>query len=324
MRAIAIPRFGPPVGQPGYSPPLRWYDLKFDRFYETTIAPVPPPGANLVPVMWDGLALNGGDDPNTGLFAIIENVDGWNGSPPLDGHDAARGLADGSAWGPKVLSARVITLTGAVVGPDDQLGVFRDQLAMRAANRQPADLTITDASGRSLTASCRADTGQLSHAYIGLQAFRYQVALTAADPLLYDPTWQQAIVTPATSAATGRPYQRTYGWQYAAQSIGNAAELVNAGNADAVVYLLFDGDLASPEISDDAGSQISLSDIAAGMEILVESDTLSAVAAGGVSRASYVLPGSVPMVIPAQSSATWHLYATGAGFVTLQWRSAWA
>jgi hypothetical protein len=314
---------GPPVPAPGYSVPQRRYDRTFDYGYVTTISPVPPPGANLLPVYWDGLALNTGDQ-DSGLFAIIESVDGWLASPPLDGHDTARGLADGSAWGPKVLSARVITLTGSVVGADDVIGAFRDQLVMRASNRQPADLTITDASGRALTASCRADTGQLQHTFIGLGAFRYQVALTAADPLLYDPEWQQVILSPASGVVTGRTYQRTYGWQYAASSIGNAAQLDNGGNADAVVYALFTGDLASPELSDDAGSQISLSDLAAGMTLLVESDTLSAVGPGGISRASYVQPGSVPMVIPAQSSVQWHLYASGGGYVTLQWRSAWA
>jgi hypothetical protein len=323
MRSVVIPRFGPPVAPPGYTVPMRRYDRRFDYGYVSTIAPVPPPGANLVPVFWDGLALNNGDDPDSGLFAIVENVDGWLDSPPVDGHDTARALSDGSAWGPKVISARVITVTGSVVGPDDQLALFRDQLVMRATNRQPADLTVT-VLGRALTASCRCDTGQLAHTDIGLGAFRYQVALTAADPLLYDPDWQQVILTPATSANTGRTYQRTYGWQYAAQSIGNAAQLVNAGNADAVVYLTYSGDLASPEVSDDAGNQINLSDIGAGMTILVESDTLSAVGPGGLSRASYVQAGSVPMVVPAQSEVTWHLYASGGGFVTLQWRSAWS
>jgi hypothetical protein len=324
MRAITVPQFGPPVAPPGYTVPIRRYDRRFDYGYASTIAPVPPPGANLIPVMWDGLALNAGDDPVSGLFIIIENADGWLASPPVDGHDTARALSDGSAWGPKVLGARVITLTGVALGDDADLAAFRDQLAMRAANRQPADLTITDAAGRSLTASCRCDTGLLQHTFIGLGAFRYQVVLTAADPLLYDPDWQQVSLSPAQSANTGRTYQRTYGWQYAAQSIGNAADLTNDGNADAVAYLLFTGDLASPEISDDGGNQINLSDIGAGMTILLESDTLAAVGPGGLSRASYVQAGSLPMVIPAQSSATWHLYASGSGYVTIQWRSAWS
>ena len=56
-------------------------------------------------------------------------------------------LADGVAWGAKTLGARVITLSGAAQGPPDQLAALRDQLAMRAASRYPAPLSITGAAG---------------------------------------------------------------------------------------------------------------------------------------------------------------------------------
>jgi hypothetical protein len=63
------------------------------------------------------------------------------------------------------------------------------------------------------------------------------------------------------------------------------------------------------------------------MEIQVDTARLQAIAAGGLSRASYIQPNSVPMLIPAQSQIGWHLgssSASGSGQVVVAWRPAWA
>jgi repressor LexA len=41
------------------------------------------------------------------------------------------------------------------------------------------------------------------------------------------------------------------------------------------------------------------------------------------SRASYVLAGSSPMLIPAGYSTSWQILGSGYGYVTLEWRSTW-
>jgi hypothetical protein len=315
ITTAAAPRSQPPFA--------RAYDRAFDWAYVTGAEVPPPADGGLVPVYWDGLDLNTGEQ-DSGLFSIIENVDGWLDSPPLDGHDAARQVADGAAWGQKTLGARVVTLTGAAAGPRDLLGGLRDQLAVRAANRQPADLTITDSGvGRALTASVRAGAEAFRHSWLGSTGFRWQVTLTAADPALYAAQWQQAILSNGPGVATGRAYAKAYGWQYAAASLPNAAQLANDGNWPAPVYALYDGDLTQSTLTDEGGNAIKVAALAAGMEILIATDTLSAVAAGGLSRASYVLPGSVPMLLPAQAVAMWHLFGTGLGQISLAWRSAW-
>jgi hypothetical protein len=302
----------------------RGYDRAFDWIYAAPGTP-PAAGSGLVGIVWDGLALNtGGDDP-AALCAIVENVDGWVGSPPSDGHDAARAVADGSAWGPKTLGARTITVTGASLGPRGVLAGFRDALAMRAANRQPAPLTITDGmgDGRALTASTRAGTDALAVTWLGRTAFRYQAVVTAADPLLYEDTWQTVILRPGGPGSSGRPYQRAYAWSYSSPDTPSSAVLANAGNAPAPVWALFAGDLITPRLGDDTGDTITLATLEAGTEIVVATDDLSAYAPGGISRAAYVQPGSVPMLVPARSSARWSLYSQGSGSVTLAWRSAW-
>jgi hypothetical protein len=301
----------------------RVYDRAFDWIY--TPPPPPPVGSELIGVVWDGLALNtGGDDP-AALCAIVENVEGWLDSPPPDGHDAVRAVADGSAWGPKTLGARTITVTGVGLGPRGLLSGFRDQLAMRAANRQPAPLTVTDGSGggRSLTSSARAGTDALSVTWLGRTALRYQAVLTAADPLLYEDYWQTVVLRPGVAGASGRPYPRAYTWAYGGADTPSSAVLLNAGNAPAPVWALFAGDLVTPELRDDSGNTISVATLDAGIEIVVATDDLSAYAAGGASRASYILPGSRPMLVPALASARWSLYSQGGGSVTLAWRSAW-
>lgn len=305
-------------------PLVRGYDRDFDWIYGPNVAPVPPAAPGLVPVSWDGLALNTGDQ-DSGLCSVIENVEGWVDSPPLNGHDTELVLADGAGWGVKTLGPRIITLSGAAVGPRPLLTQLHDQLASRAAARQPADLTITGAAGggRDMSASVRAGTEQYRQTWLSPTAFRWQVTLTASDPALYEAQWQQAVLSNGPGGTTGRAYQRRYQWQYAASYLPNSTLLTNTGNWPAPVYALYHGDLDPSQLSDDQGGVINLAAITADQEILVYTATLAAIAAGGLSRASYVLPGSVPMMIAPGSTARWHLYGAGYGSVTLAWRSAW-
>jgi hypothetical protein len=303
----------------------RAYDRAFDWMYDYTPPARPDLGVLLVPITWDGLNLNPGDMISQGgLCTIVENVTGWLDSPPLDGNDTALVISDGSAWGPKVLGARTIVISGAVAGPRDQLAAFRDQLAVRAASRQPADLSITDDGlGRTLTAQVRADTAQYQQTWVAPVCWRYQVTLTAADPVLYEDTWQTATLSP-TLSSTGRLYQKVYQWTYGSQYQPNTALLTNEGTVPAKVFAIYTGDLGQSILSDEEGNQIIVGPLAVGEQVQVETDTLTALAAGGISRASYVQPGSTPMDVDALSTERWHLAVpTGAGYITLAWRSAW-
>ena len=305
----------------------RAYNRLFDWQYAAAPTGGVPGGAQpSIPVAWGGVPLNIGD-LDSGLCMIVENIDGWLDSPPLEGNDVARAVADGAAWGPKVLSARAITVTGVCLGPRDQVRGARDALGSLAAARLPMDFTVADpVLDTSLTASTRADSDALKLTPLADEGFRYQVTLTAADPLLYG-DWQQVILAPGSGAATGRLYGKSYAWSYGASSIPTSGTLANEGNVDAPAIALYQGDLASPDLVDDDGNAIYLNDVGAGMEIQVDTARLQAIAAGGLSRAAYIMPNSVPMLVPAQSEIGWHLgssSATGAGQVVVVWRSAWA
>jgi hypothetical protein len=302
----------------------RGYDRAFDWAYAGPEPPQPiaPPG--LLPIHWDGLPLNTGDQPG-GLCLVVENIEGWLDSPPLDGHDAQRSIADGAAWGPKTLGPREITLTGIAAGPRDQLIRLRNQLGSRAAAREPAELAVYDrGSGRVLVCDVRAGSERLRVTTVGLGAFRYQVVLTAADPVLYDAQWHiEVLVNFNEDSATGRDYAKDYSWSYASPTVPNTALLAQAGNTPAPVFALYRGDLSQSRLTN-TGAIIHLSPVPDAVEILVATASLTAEAIGGLSRSSFILPGSTPMwVPPAGRGDLWHLYATGAGTVTLAWRSAW-
>jgi hypothetical protein len=277
----------------------------------------------LLPVIWDGLALNtGGPDPATGLILVVEDIAGWKDSPPLNGNDIDRALSDGSAYGPKLLQARQVIIQGAVITADDpaDLPPFRDKLAGKAAARQPAVLQVGDLAGRTLTATVRADSDAFKWTFLSQTAFRWQVTLMAADPRLYDAAVQSVKLSNA-AGGSGWTYSRVYPRSYGA-SAPNSAVLANGGNAAAPVTALYTGDLAAGNRLTDGTNSIFLAALAAGEQVYVQTDRLVAYAPGGASRQSYILPGSAPMSVP-PGGATWTLLGTGGGNVQLAWQGAW-
>jgi hypothetical protein len=299
--------------------PTRGYERDFDWVYALpSREPARPP----IPVVWDNLWLNTGDQDN-GLCLVVENITGWLDSPPVDGNDVDRVISDGAAWGPKVRRARQVVITGAAAGPRAELGKLRDQLAARAANREPVLLAVGDFDlGRVLTADVRAGTDAYRHTPLGSAGFRWQVTLTAADPALYHGTWQTATLT-NISEGTGREYPRGYSWHYASPYVGNSALLRNEGNADCPVYALYTGQLTESALTDNRSGIIRIAHLDDRVQILVSTASLIAEAEGGLSRASYILPGSRPMIVPPGSSVRWFLRSAGGGSITLAWRSTW-
>lgn len=255
----------------------RRYDRGFDWAYDPSlVAPPVVGGLGLVGVVWDGLSLNS-DDPG-----IVENIEGWEDSPPLDGHDAERSIADGAAYGPKSLHARIITIHGAATGQRDRLQRFRDQLTARAASREPGELVVS-LGDRTLVAEVRAGSDRYKQHALGPRAFRYEVTVTAADPLLYEAAWRAATLRSGGGDDTGRTYPTTYPWQYAVPYLFNNARLVNEGNAEAPVYAVYEGELTESRVVSDQGGMIHLAPLGAGMRIRVATATLTAEAAGGLS-----------------------------------------
>ena len=247
--------------------------------------------------------------------------------------DLARQLTDGAVFGFKTVQARVITIQGAVIARADArnlLNTFARDLAARAVNPQPADLIIAEDEGAGdgsvvmLSASVRADSDQLAVTWNGRLYFAYQAVLTAADPRLYEAIWQSVTLTPAASGAqTGRVYPFNPPRLYASADVPNAARLSNDGSAPAPVWITYTGDIAESRLTDGINT-IHLAPLSAGQQVIVNSETLNAVAPGGASRAAYLMAGSTPLLIPPESNVQWSLYGTGGGHVGLTWRGVYA
>jgi hypothetical protein len=118
-------------------------------------------------------------------------------------------------------------------------------------------------------------------------------------------------------------YTRVYPRKYAATSLPNTAMLVNQGNVAAPVIAVYSGDLSQSRLVDANGNVLNVAPLAVGEQIGIDTSVLAAWAEGGATRASYILAGSVPLLVPPRSSAAWTLYAAGGGSVSLNWRSAW-
>ena len=324
-----------------------------------------------VRVWWAGLECSPGH-VDEWFTAVVEDVDGWFSTMVPDGNDQELILADGSAWGPKVLRARQITITGAAAGPRRDLMLFRDQLAARVAAREPTELRITDWSLGPRTALVRAGTDAMRHSFIGgHQAFRYEITVTAADPRLYGP-WQEALLSNVPGEDTGRgPYgelgtrpttngttigqttstggrqftwngsawvqvtpfaaptradpRRYPDWRYASAQIPNMAYVANTGNVESPVMALYTGPLSETRLTDGSPYGIIVAPLAAGETILVNTETLVAVAPGGATRAAQIRPGSRPVTArPGDTPSAFYMFGTGAGTIHLAWRSAWA
>jgi len=278
----------------------------------------------MIPVTWDGLALNGGAPDSAGLTWVIEDVAGWLDTPPLNGNDIDRALSDGAAYGVKTLEARQIILQGAVAaaaGAQSALPNARDQLAAKAAARSPAGLVIGDVAGRSMTAQVRGDSDAFKWTFLSPAVFRWQATVTAGDPRLYDTT-VQTVTLSNTGSTGGRGYLRTYPLTYPAGVLSSTAWLANAGNAYAPVLALFTGPLVAGLRLTDGTNTIFMAALAPGEQVYVQCDRLVAAAPGGASRASYLQAGSAPMSVN-PGGEQWSLIGSGSGTVQLQWQAAW-
>jgi hypothetical protein len=309
-------------------------------------------GHRLPDVIWDGLALN--DDRGDGTSLIVEDFEGWYGTPETNPNDADRTLVDGAVLGPKVTKARDMTLHGVLVaGTRETLIDVHDQLAMRATAKAPAVISVSDPIlGIRMLAEVRA-VGQFTQTWLSSPlAFRYTIPLRAVDPRKYGENLNTVVLRPAYVGASGRTYPRAYTegatalvvrarrqsdgrivrasavpdgrWSYGAYQVPNRATLTNRGSADAPVIATWRGPLGQSRLSDGT-AYIVMAAIPDGVTIYVDTETLATTAPGGYSRASFLLAGSSAMLVPARSSRPWSLYVpSGTGSVTLEWRDAWA
>ena len=278
----------------------------------------------MVPVTINGLDFNYHvPDPRATMF-VVEKVEGFYDTPDVDTHDEDLILSDGSLRGSTIIKSREIVVSGGVIGDPDSISNARDTLAALAASRGEMPLEIGNPYvGRTMISYVHSSAG-LRCEFLNSNAIRYQLTFRASDPRLYAGGVESSTVAMFTGG-TGRIYPRTYPWNYGAGPVPGAANVWNYGNIAAPVTLDYYGPLTETRlVTTYSDAFIRVAPLLDGERLTVYSDTLAAVVLPSyTSRASYVLSGSSPMLIPALSSPQWQVLGSGYGYVVLSWRSTW-
>jgi hypothetical protein len=280
-----------------------------------------------IPVTLDGVQINSYEHPSGDVLAatfVVESVEGFYDTPDLDTHDEELVLTDGSLKGSTIIKSREIVITGGVIGDHYTIAGAREILAGFASSRKVLPLEVGDPYlGRTLVSYVHSSAG-LKLRFINPTAIRYQLTFRASDPRLYSGGIESSILQLA-APGTGRIYPREYpDWNYGAGPIPGVGDVWNYGNVDAPVVIDYFGPLGETRlVSPDSEGVIRVAPLFDGEQLTVYSDTLAAVSPSNSSRASYVLAGSSPMLIPAYLQTQWQILGTGFGYVQLSWRSTW-
>jgi hypothetical protein len=279
----------------------------------------------LIPVAINGLDFNFQSvDPAAATY-IVEKVEGFYDTPDLDTHDEELVLSDGSLRGNTIIKSREIVVSGGIVGDPFSISGAREVLATLASSRDEMPLEIGDPyNSRTLISYVHSSAG-LRYEIINPSAIRYQLTFQASDPRLYSGGVESALIM-FTVTGSGRVYPRQYpSWNYGGGPIPGSGNVWNYGNVDAPVVINYFGPLDETRLVNSySDAFIRVAPLLNDEQITVYSDTLAAVTPpSNSSRASYVLAGSSPMLIPAGYRTAWQILGSGYGYVTLEWRSTW-
>lgn len=180
---------------------------------------------------------------------VTTNLAGWT-----DGAPVAPGIVDkaqqAGGWdGTGFLRPRPITLSGGVVGVDraDALSVADDLTSL--VPQVLYELVVEDASGP--RSSMVRLTSPAVLAWLNDRAFRYEITMTAPDPLKYGPPTFASTGLAASGGGAGLVYPLAYPLDYGAVPgvIPGAVSLANVGSAAYWPRLRIDGPVPNPVVT---------------------------------------------------------------------------
>lgn len=250
----------------------------------------------------------------SGVEWCCEDLQGWADLPETNAELHPRSLDYGAYFNDTWYGARILTLTGAILAPDQYLL----QLALGALRAQHWDslradipLTVKEVDGSKYLA-VRAGKVSVTVTYISPLAVRISMELFAAWPVKRDAV--RTLTAEGTTAGVGRTYPRggdNYPWwTYGASGSTGDLEAVNAGNAPVRPQFTIAGPVVNPSIyhvQSDCRLKFDIT-LAAGDVLGIDTDT-HAVVLNDVSNRRYVLT----------SDSAW--FEFGPGVNTIQYRS---
>jgi hypothetical protein len=282
-----------------------------------------------------GWAANTVDDD--GVEWWVTEEDGWSAPPEVRLELASRPQRDGSFDAPSFLAARVVTLTGTAVAPDqDTKERAKDRLAgLLAGGASLADLTVRE---RTVTRTARIRlSGQTKISDQTPYTFTWSVQLTAPDPLRYGTdTATASCGLPQPAAGLTFPIQAPGGtgpsstWPLDfGQPAGGSLALANAGTAISWPVWTVTGPCDNPAIRNAStgewlafGLSLSVGDT---LWVDTAARTVRLGAPDGPSRRAALVTGSTWFGLPpGETTVTFDAQRTDSSAVlAVTWRDAW-
>lgn len=257
----------------------------------------------------------------------VNRVDGWLDLPDVRTADAPRSRANGYYAGLDLAGVRTIRFEIEVIAPDSTaawalIAPLQNVTVVQAAEQALVGQTPGLPAIRALCRPRRRNTPIEWDRTIG--AIRMDLEFQTTNPLLLADTASSAVSALAL-ATTGLTFSAAAPFVFGSVT-GNTIAATNAGNYDADWTATFTGPLVAPELVHVAtGKRISLTgaNLAAGETLIVDSASRTVKLNGTASRYSWLSTTSQWFTLAPGSNAVTFLGASGAGNVTLSWRSAW-
>lgn len=241
--------------------------------------------------LWQGNALD-----SSSCAWVVESESGWSSSPPVRPSEQDRTVGDGAWAGDGYYQARLITLTGRCVAPD-QVSMLWAKAAAKAAIR-PRGLVTLRVDELHLS---RAVQGRL-HDQVQIQdqgpiAFKWQWGMFVPDPRLYAVNSESlSCGLPGAGSEPGRTYPRTYPLTYTGIA-GDSSQVIftQSGDYDYTPALItVTGPVINPVILHDrSGSSLTFTlTLGYAQAMVIDLAAMSAVIGGTTSANQYLTAAS--------------------------------
>lgn len=188
-------------------------------------------------ILWGGLTLGQGDSGY-----LVTDFSGWDEMPGLTDFSQPRVRSHGDHLGDQFSQARIVTVSGMVVGGQSARdSLVQALLAATPVTSAVGSLTV-DLFGEQLTSQARVVRRSIvPGATYEAGSVPFAIQWRCSDPLRYG-----AAVTASTGLATqggGLAYPLTYALSYGAASTSGALTLSNPGTASAPIVFVVAGPL---------------------------------------------------------------------------------
>lgn len=273
-----------------------------------------------------------GDWDATGVAAdgtlwVLEDADGWDDAPDVRIDFADRVGVDGAFDAPGNYEARQITLSGAAVNPDRaRLQQAKDTLRAVARNLGALSTLVgTDVLGARQLSVKR--SGQLKIDPLGDAAFRYELVLTAPDPVLYGIDEQSvttSLIDLADTSDGDWKFPMTFPYGFAGAGTGAGVMVArNEGNVTSWPVFRFNGPGTGLTVAH-RGQAVTVTNLGAGNYLVVDMAAHSALLQGDQPRRDLIAPGPQWFGLePGDNTVSFYASVYSSATVTMTWRSAW-